>query len=504
MKLLALSLFALLVCGSATVAEAITVRAVDFYPSGAKFVFTIEPGTFNEELPGAFQSGSVRLLNPSDADDFKVVQETRAEWVPPSLTDLKAKLDAQQRVVNGLAARKSALEHTRELLKSLSPKEDTSKDILDYIEKSQEMKLKTENELTELAFTMAEEGEKLHRLEEELEERSPASAGSLLRLTGTANAPLQVEAFTPAARWNPRYTMDLNSSTGQIQTRMFARAHQATGLDYEGALTFHTKDPGASVSNPVLNPLRVGLKPKETHRAKGNAYMMDEDAAMPEMMMMERAVGSAPNRKPAAPVMESTLADRAVKGQGALTGDGREAEFSLGELELKGKTTLVLIPEQRQDAWIVVEMEDIKTPLIPGTAELQVEGTPAGTTRLPEYGLGQKRIPFGYAPQVTAKKEPIVEKTGSAWFSGVFTGGYELEVTNGTGTERTVTVRDRLPIPTDEKVKLEVKRIEPKPKEQDKENRLTWDVTLKPHETAKIVVDYTLSYPSGEELQYRR
>ena len=97
-----------------------------------------------------------------------------------------------------------------------------------------------------------------------------------------------------------------------------------------------------------------------------------------------------------------------------------------------------------------------------------------------------------------------MEKTGSSWFSGVFTSGYTLEVVNGFGEAKTITVRDRLPIPTDEKVKLEINRIEPKPKEQDKENRLTWELEMKPHETVKLVVDYTLSYPSGEELQYRR
>ena len=77
-----------------------------------------------------------------------------------------------------------------------------------------------------------------NRLEEELESRSPEDAESVLRLTGTAHAPLRVEAFTSASRWNPRYTMDLNSSTGEITTRMFARARQKTGLDYAGPLTF--------------------------------------------------------------------------------------------------------------------------------------------------------------------------------------------------------------------------------------------------------------------------
>ena len=64
-------------------------------------------------------------------------------------------------------------------------------------------------------------------------------------------------------------------------------------------------------------------------------------------------------------------------------------------------------------------------------------------------------------------------------------------------------MKDRLPIPTDEKIKLDIKRIEPKEKERDKENRLTWEITVPAGATVPIIVDYTLSYPSGEELEYK-
>ena len=70
-------------------------------------------------------------------------------------------------------------------------------------------------------------------------------------------------------------------------------------------------------------------------------------------------------------------------------------------------------------------------------------------------------------------------------------------------SEREVTVRDRLPIPVDEKIKLEVLKIVPEPTERDAENRLSWKLSVKPGEIRKIVVEYTLSYPSGETLEYR-
>ncbi|MBQ9418756.1 MAG: DUF4139 domain-containing protein, partial [Synergistaceae bacterium] len=186
-------------------------------------------------------------------------------------------------------------------------------------------------------------------------------------------------------------------------------------------------------------------------------------------------------------------------------GDGteRELEVYMQNIKMKGDVIILLIPEQRNNAWIIASMDKDNDKLLPGSAELRVDGATTGKITIGEYGETQKEIPFGYADAITVKKDALVEKTGVSWFSGVFTSGYKLEITNGTQSERVITVRDRLPIPTDEKIKLEVKRIEPKEKERDSENRLTWEITVPAGATVPVIVDYTLSYPSGETLQYR-
>ena len=205
------------------------------------------------------------------------------------------------------------------------------------------------------------------------------------------------------------------------------------------------------------------------------------------------------------PVIASTLSNVAVLGRGTLEGDGTPSDVALGALSLKSTPLLVLIPEQRSTGWIVASMDAITTPLMPGRAELRVDGRPSGSTQIPEYGLGQSRLPFGSASRLSAKKTPLVESTGSSWLggSGIFKSGYTLEVSSGMDSEREVTVRDRLPIPVDEKIKLEVLKIDPEPTERDAENRLSWKLSIKPGEIRKIVVEYTLSYPSGETLEYR-
>ena len=65
-------------------------------------------------------------------------------------------------------------------------------------------------------------------------------------------------------------------------------------------------------------------------------------------------------------------------------------------------------------------------------------------------------------------------------------------------------MRDRLPIPTEDQIKLEVKKIAPAQKSKDAENRYTWELEIEPGKTAEIVVDYKLSFPSGKELEYTR
>lgn len=500
-KLAALLITLCALCAVSPVLAAVPeICSVDIYPSGAKFIFSIPSGPdgFRVELPGAFRANDVRPLNPEDAEDVRIVEESRSQWVPPSLEGLRAQAEAQAKAVGQLSARRAALEQTKALLERANPPDRTdARDIISYIQMAQEMKLSVEGELAEMEAKLKKENEELARLQGELKGRSPQNANSLVVLTGHSRTglPLLFEAFTSAARWTPHYTMDLNSASGTIATRLYAKAWQRTGLDYTGPITFHTKRPDEAVASPSLEPLRVSLKPKA--KALDDANYVMAEMALTSSGMLSRAA-AIPE-----PQMETTLADRAVRGSGTLTGDGRETEFILGDLELTGKPFLVLIPEQRENAWIMVDM-DAATPLIPGKAALMIDGQPAGTASLPEYGLGQQSIPFGYAQQVTAKKEPLVERTGTSWFSGVFAGGYTLEITNGMKEDKVVTVRDRLPIPTVDKVTLTVKRIEPEPKERDDQNRLTWELPVKAGETVKIVVDYALGYPSGEELQYQR
>lgn len=502
-----------------------SITAIDFYPGGAKFSFKVEAhdkdGNFKAVLPGSFNADSIRLINPEDIEgDIRIESFNRERWIPSQLAAIKTELDELEKDISIFTAKRAALEQTLEMLEELKPEKSAPEALLNYIKNSQGLRLETENELVLLKAEISKKQARQKTLTTELNSRRPRNDTSYILITGKTINSAEFSAFTSAASWYPRYILDLDTSSGKIEVDLFVRASQKTGLDYKGDVTMHTKTPDERITTPVINPLKVGIKPKEeTIATVGSAkYLrknsMYESARMEmPMMMAERAVpedGAGYDTEPEeyappAPTVKETLADRSVEATGFLPGDGsdRELEVYMRDIKLKGDLLILLIPEQRNNAWIIASMDKENEKLIPGPAELRVDGATAGKINIGEYGESQKQIPFGYADAITVKKEALVEKKGVSWFSGVFNSGYKLEITNGTQEERVITVKDRLPIPTDEKIKLEVKRIEPKEKERDRENRLTWEVTVPAGATVPIIVDYTLSYPSGEELLYR-
>lgn len=491
------------------------IANIEFYPNGARFEFHVETengrGKFRAIIPGAFDPSSIRLLNPEDVfGDIMVVQYPRTRWTPSQLEAIKAQQEEQAKTVDDLTARQSALEQTLTLLKSSIPDKANPPAIITYIRDAYDMRLETENELAALKVTLAQEKEKLNMLTTELNTKRPRNDNSYIEVTGEGGGTIMFEAFTRAASWRPKYTMNLDTIGDSIEVHMFAIISQRTGLDYNGNMTLHTKVPDVNIINPEVEPLKVGIKPKEESIASTSMVNLTRSnrmykSAQMNMMADKEDLVVAPEAANAGAGVQETLSDRTVDIDGAIPGDGteRELEVIMSDLYLSCKPVIVLIPEQKPDAWIIASMDEGNEHLIPGEAELRVDNHSSGKIYLEEYGIGQKRIPFGYAEQITGKKERLVDKTGVSWFSGVFTSGYKLEITNGTKDEQVVTVRDRLPIPTDDKIKLDVKRIEPKEKERDAENRLTWELTVPAGGTVPIIVDYTLSYPSGEDLQYK-
>ena len=87
-----------------------------------------------------------------------------------------------------------------------------------------------------------------------------------------------------------------------------------------------------------------------------------------------------------------------VNLNGRITGDGKTYVFEPAAMTLLRSTPeIILIPEVRNNAWFIANMDETNPKLIPGNAELRVDGHTTGSIYIPEFGQGQQKITFGYA-----------------------------------------------------------------------------------------------------------
>jgi hypothetical protein len=60
-----------------------------------------------------------------------------------------------------------------------------------------------------------------------------------------------------------------------------------------------------------------------------------------------------------------------------------------------------------------------------------------------------------------------------------------------------------VPVPAQEKIRIEILTLDPKPSKQDDRGILTWDLKLAPGESRKLTVKYRLTYPADQQVIFR-
>jgi uncharacterized protein (TIGR02231 family) len=490
------------------------VKSVNFYPSGARFTYEVESGgEFEFDIPGAFDENSVRCLSLERLASLKVERAAVKETTPEGLLPYERSVDEASKAVSLLEGRKTSLARTIEFLSSPFSGAPFNKEagfdgdgLINYAKNAYHMRLELEAELVDVnmgiekaAKVLEEARREYNDVKARLDRKKGAVPGMAITVRGTTDGPskLTFEALTGMAGWNVVYEMNLDSAKGAVGAKMNAVVWQHTGTDIEGEFSFNTRQPAFSVNAPEVRPLAVGLRRNEmAYEQSVNDY---KEIAMPGAAFSLKTATPAPSQMPNA---IASLSNVLVTGSGKIEGDGSHVRVKLGEFVLECAPLLISIPEQNRESWIVASIDVIPESFLPGVAELSVDNASTGRANIAE-SIASARIPFGMAARITAKKTPYIRETGSSWTgTGLLNDGYTLEITNGMETAREVTVIDRIPFPTVDKVTIEVKKTDPKPDERDKENKLTWKVNLAPGETKKITVEYTIKYPGDETLEY--
>lgn len=485
---------ALLLLGAASAAWAQELRAgrVDVYGGGALVrLSAVAEAEMVLEVPATLEKGSLAVTGSGGAEvlHWTVEERPAPNWIPPALEALRDEVDRARTEVELLDARSAALKQAVGHLERALPEVTDGASLEAFVDEAQRKREALELRLRETAQLREKAQLELEALERLLESRRPDAESLLvLYLATEGSGTVEVTGWSREARWRPLYRVDLDSTSGETVWRLDALVSQKTGLSWEGPVAFHSGAPRQGLDLPELAPLVVDIRPPlKTARVAMEAAPTGFKAEMYDEA--ERI---------------ETATDVVLAARASVPGDGTEVRVGLERFSLKGKADLSVLGELSDRAWLLWEAEALDRALLPGETELFVDGLPSGRTGTAESSAGQKlAMPFGESPLVRVSREELLPLEGSGWTGrGRLERGFRLTVSNGLDRPQTVTVRDRLPVSVNEKVKFESVSFSTEPSEHDDEGLLTWKLTLDGGASQEITVRYRLSYPGDSEIVF--
>ncbi len=78
---------------------------------------------------------------------------------------------------------------------------------------------------------------------------------------------------------------------------------------------------------------------------------------------------------------------------------------------------------------------------------------------------------------------------------------FEIIVTNTKQSPERIEVLDQLPLSRNKKVKIELLKPDRNEVYIDNQNRIRWDLQLKPGEVKKLPLKYQIEFPEGAQVQ---
>ena len=459
------------------------------YPRGAQAVFRIPvTGETTLEIPGTFDPATLEVsVEGTSLLGLETQPVRRGGWVPPSASELAARIGALSGRLTGVEARLAAKLQSRRDYESCRPA--TARELAARLASREAARTRLETEIRALEGQRDALGRDLRFLQDQLQAQLPPDPERFLqiRLRTSGRGTARVAGTVQDASWRPAYRASVDTATGKVRLEEFLEVRQKSGLDWKGTLVCHTASPADRHGLPDLNPWVVDLaRPERLDRG---------------MAKMALYAGGAPAPEANFALSETDLSFRT---QGLVPGTGNPVQLAGGTFDLAGNVEVRAVPVLDREAWMTVRTSPLPRPLLGGETSLSVNGLPTGKASLPPTAKGEElTLPFGRVPGVTADRREEIPRTSRSGGTWTWTGGYSLRVRNSLDKPMDVTVEDRIPRSATDRIRVEA-TSSPKPDDTDgRTGVVTWKLRLAPGEERVLKMELLLRHPENTELAFR-
>ncbi len=343
---------------------------------------------------------------------------------------------------------------------------------------------------------------------------------------GATSTDLAMTYVVPNAGWTPSYDLRVESTAKPVRLFYKAQVFQNSGIDWKKVkLSLSSGNPGEGAEAPQLAPWYLAFyKPEYVqnqnayNRQKAGGYQNAAPVATSAYETEDRkdapAGGRAENMTTNNIQQSSMNRYTSVDAAGIVTNfdieipydipsDGKQHNIGIKTYDLPATYRYVAVPKLDKDAFLqaqITKWEDLN--LLPAQTSIFFEGSYVGQGMIdPRNVRDTMNLSLGRDKRIVIRRE-----RDKLYRSDKFIGSniheaftYITTLRNTKKEPVTLFLTDQFPVSNDNDITIEDKEAEGA-RIEETTGLATWEVALKPGETKKLRLAYTVKHPKGRVL----
>lgn len=326
---------------------------------------------------------------------------------------------------------------------------------------------------------------------------------------------LKCSYLVASAGWTPMYDIKVENTNKPVNLDYKGKIYQNTGFDWRDAkITLSTGNPTRDNNRPIMNPKFVDF----TYYAPLNSY---DPAPKKPMQMMEKLnmamdLGrdgdgvNEPYREGidafdyGVNVKENDInVEFEIDITQTIPSDGKEHIVGIKTFEVPATYKYHVVPKLDPAAFLLAKITDYgKYNLLAGNANIFFEDMYVGQVAInPNTSGDTLLLSLGKDDKVVVKRTKLVDKTSSKIIgqNKKETYAWETIIRNNKMTNIEIEILDQVPISKQKEIEVELLEYDGAQYTEDY-GKLLWNITLKPNESKKIKLVYSIKFPQDKTI----
>ena len=326
---------------------------------------------------------------------------------------------------------------------------------------------------------------------------------------------LKCSYLVASAGWTPMYDIKVENTNKPVNLDYKGKIYQNTGFDWRDAkITLSTGNPTRDNNRPIMNPKFVDF----TYYAPLNSY---DPAPKKPMQMMEKSnmamdLGrdgdgvNEPYREGidafdyGVNVKENDInVEFEIDITQTIPSDGKEHIVGIKTFEVPATYKYHVVPKLDPAAFLLAKITDYgKYNLLAGNANIFFEDMYVGQVAInPNTSGDTLLLSLGKDDKVVVKRTKLVDKTSSKIIgqNKKETYAWETIIRNNKTTNVEIEILDQVPISKQKEIEVELLEYDGAQYTEDY-GKLLWNITLKPNESKKIKLVYSIKFPQDKTI----